>query len=110
MDRDSVRFGFVASQVRKQQSVNTQTQYGLNNNYALLSFDIHCYSKFMLLLCIVSPAEILLGGVYIWGNPQLCFPEPNNIMWKDTLDEQNIHAGKYQLQARASNCEHLIDF
>lgn len=54
------------------------------------------------------PAEILLGGVYIWGNPQLCFPDPQNIVWRDTLDEQNIHAGPHRLQPRASNCEHSI--
>nr|XP_057917352.1 receptor tyrosine-protein kinase erbB-2 isoform X4 [Doryrhamphus excisus] len=51
-----------------------------------------------------SLTEILLGGVYIWGNPNLCFPEPENIQWRDTLDEQNIHAKQYRLQPRASNC------
>uniref|UniRef100_A0A672PNT0 Receptor protein-tyrosine kinase n=1 Tax=Sinocyclocheilus grahami TaxID=75366 RepID=A0A672PNT0_SINGR len=30
-----------------------------------------------------SLTEILLGGVYIWGNPQLCFPR--NIKWEDTV-------------------------
>lgn len=58
---------------------------------------------------IVSPAEILLGGVYIWGNPQLCFPDPQNITWRDTLDEQNIHAKQHRLQPRAPKCEQLIE-
>uniref|UniRef100_A0A8C9VK47 Receptor protein-tyrosine kinase n=1 Tax=Scleropages formosus TaxID=113540 RepID=A0A8C9VK47_SCLFO len=36
-----------------------------------------------------SLTEILLGGVYIWGNPQLCFPNPQRMQWSDVLDEQN---------------------
>ncbi|XP_049614465.1 receptor tyrosine-protein kinase erbB-2 isoform X2 [Syngnathus scovelli] len=51
-----------------------------------------------------SLTEILLGVVYIWGNPQLCFPDPQNIVWRDTLDGQNIHAGPHRLQPRASDC------
>lgn len=53
-------------------------------------------------------AEILLGAVYIWGNPQLCFPDPQNIIWRDTLDEQNIHTRQHRLQHRAPKCEHFI--
>jgi len=61
------------------------------------------------LSCIVSPAEILLGVVYIWGNPQLCFPDPQSIDWRDTLDEHNDHARRHRLQPRASECEQLVD-
>ncbi|XP_030631907.1 receptor tyrosine-protein kinase erbB-2 [Chanos chanos] len=41
-----------------------------------------------------SLTEILMGGVYIWGNPHLCFPNPKKINWNDTLDgthEQVLH-------------------
>lgn len=105
--------GLITLRLRSLTGQNTQTQYGLiglNKKYALLSFWIHCYIRFMLLLCIVSPAEILLGGVYIMENPQLCFPDPGKIEWMDTLDEQNIYSGKHIVQARASNCEHLMNF
>ncbi|MEQ2175440.1 hypothetical protein GOODEAATRI_017993 [Goodea atripinnis] len=58
---------------------------------------------------LVCPAEILLGGVSIWGNPQLCFPDPQSIIWRDTLDEQNTpHQSPHRLQSRAPNCELLI--
>lgn len=64
-----------------------------------------CAAFIQHLLHITSPAEILLGGVYIWGNPQLCFPDPQNITWRDTLDEQNIDAKVHRLQARAPKCK-----
>ncbi|KAM3860117.1 receptor tyrosine-protein kinase erbB-2 [Diretmus argenteus] len=51
-----------------------------------------------------SLTEILLGGVYIWRNPQLCFPDPKGIIWTDTLDEQNTHANQLVLQPRAPTC------
>lgn len=58
---------------------------------------------------VICPAEILLGGVSIWGNPQLCFPDPQSIIWRDTLDEQNTpHHRPRRLQPRAPNCELLI--
>lgn len=66
---------------------------------------IYCNHK----LRFVSPTEILLGGVYIWGNPQLCFPDPQNINWRDTLDEQNLQARLHRLQPRAPKCERLIN-
>ncbi|KAL4604785.1 receptor tyrosine-protein kinase erbB-2-like, partial [Arapaima gigas] len=50
-----------------------------------------------------SLTEILLGGVYIWGNPQLCFPDPQLIHWSDTLDEQNLQQHLY-LQQQPSHC------
>ncbi|KPP57307.1 hypothetical protein Z043_124989, partial [Scleropages formosus] len=53
-----------------------------------------------------SLTEILLGGVYIWGNPQLCFPNPQRMQWSDVLDEQNPQK-VLQLQPRSSLCEQL---
>ncbi|KAL6474900.1 hypothetical protein MHYP_G00159400 [Metynnis hypsauchen] len=35
-----------------------------------------------------SLTEILLGGVYILENPQLCYPNPQKINWLDVLGEQ----------------------
>ncbi len=71
---------------------------------------IYINSKLTSSLYFLSPpAEILLGGVYIWGNPQLCFPDPQNITWRDTLDEQNIHARQLRLQAQAPNCEKITE-
>uniref|UniRef100_A0AAR2JUS7 Receptor protein-tyrosine kinase n=1 Tax=Pygocentrus nattereri TaxID=42514 RepID=A0AAR2JUS7_PYGNA len=35
-----------------------------------------------------SLTEILLGGVYILENPQLCYPNPQKIDWTDILGEQ----------------------
>lgn len=58
-----------------------------------------------LLLHFPRPTEILVGGVLIWGNPQLCFPDPQSIVWRDTLDEQNIYAKQHRLQPRAPKCE-----
>lgn len=57
-------------------------------------------------LLFVSSTEILVGGVYIWGNPQLCFPDPQNINWRDTLNEKNNYTKLHRLQPRAANCEH----
>lgn len=59
--------------------------------------------------CIVCPAEILLGAVYIWGNPQLCYPDPENIVWRDMLDKPNTYADRHRLQGPAPNCEQLTD-
>ncbi|XP_077594825.1 receptor tyrosine-protein kinase erbB-2 [Stigmatopora nigra] len=77
-----------------------------NSSYALVVQDNHSGTQGGLrTLGLRSLTEILLGGVYIWGNPQLCFPDPKKIMWSDTLDEQNIQAGlQLQLQPRAPNC------
>lgn len=52
----------------------------------------------------VAPAEILFGGVYIWGNPQLCFPDPQSINWRDIMDQRNTDT-RHRLQPRAQNCE-----
>ncbi|CAL9699108.1 unnamed protein product [Knipowitschia caucasica] len=51
-----------------------------------------------------SLTEILVGSVYIWSNPQLCFPDPHSMVWRDTLDEQKSHAIKHKLQKRAADC------
>uniref|UniRef100_A0A7N9AUI1 Receptor protein-tyrosine kinase n=1 Tax=Mastacembelus armatus TaxID=205130 RepID=A0A7N9AUI1_9TELE len=71
-----------------------------NSSYALAVLDNTLDGKGLRTLRLRSLTEILLGGVYIWGNPQLCFPDPENIMWRDTLDEQNIHAKVLLLQKR----------
>uniref|UniRef100_A0A673JZG9 Receptor protein-tyrosine kinase n=1 Tax=Sinocyclocheilus rhinocerous TaxID=307959 RepID=A0A673JZG9_9TELE len=48
-----------------------------------------------------SLTEILLGGVYIWGNPQLCFPL--NINWEDTVAK--VENKPLHLQDIPKNCE-----
>uniref|UniRef100_A0A8C1QSN5 Receptor protein-tyrosine kinase n=1 Tax=Cyprinus carpio TaxID=7962 RepID=A0A8C1QSN5_CYPCA len=48
-----------------------------------------------------SLTEILLGGVYIWGNPQLCFPR--NINWEDTVTK--VENKPLHLQDIPKNCE-----
>uniref|UniRef100_A0A8C2FCD0 Receptor protein-tyrosine kinase n=1 Tax=Cyprinus carpio TaxID=7962 RepID=A0A8C2FCD0_CYPCA len=48
-----------------------------------------------------SLTEILLGGVYIWGNPQLCFPR--NINWEDTVTK--VENKPLHLQDIPENCE-----
>uniref|UniRef100_A0A8C1LEQ6 Receptor protein-tyrosine kinase n=1 Tax=Cyprinus carpio TaxID=7962 RepID=A0A8C1LEQ6_CYPCA len=47
-----------------------------------------------------SLTEILLGGVYIWGNPQLCFPR--NINWEDTVTK--VENKPLHLQDIPKNC------
>lgn len=75
-----------------------------NSSYALAVFDNTRADQGLRTLRLRSLTEILLGGVYIWGNPQLCFPDPQSINWNDTLDEQNIHARLHSLQQRAPQC------
>ncbi|XP_014856053.1 PREDICTED: receptor tyrosine-protein kinase erbB-2 isoform X1 [Poecilia mexicana] len=69
-----------------------------NSNYSLAVLD----NQGLKTLRLRSLKEILLGGVSILGNPQLCFPDPENIKWTDTMDEQNTKPKR--LQARAPNC------
>lgn len=78
----------------------------LSNISSFFSFSIFCDH----MLCFVLPTEILLGGVYIWGNPHLCFPDPQNINWRDTLDEKNKYAKLHRLQPQAPKCECLIEW
>ncbi|TKS89840.1 Receptor tyrosine-protein kinase erbB-2 [Collichthys lucidus] len=80
-----------------------------NSSYALAVLDNTLNGQGLRTLRLRSLTEILLGGVYIWGNPQLCFPDPQNITWRDILDEQNVHDRQHRLQARAPTCEPLID-
>ncbi|XP_061565170.1 receptor tyrosine-protein kinase erbB-2 isoform X1 [Cololabis saira] len=75
-----------------------------NSSYALAVLDNTLANKGLRTLRLRSLTEILLGGVYIQGNPQLCFPDPGKIAWMDTLDEQNIHSSQLHLQPRATNC------
>uniref|UniRef100_A0A665WWY0 Receptor protein-tyrosine kinase n=1 Tax=Echeneis naucrates TaxID=173247 RepID=A0A665WWY0_ECHNA len=56
-----------------------------NSSYALAVLDNTLNGQGLRTLRLRSLTEILLGGVYIWGNPQLCFPDPENIIWRDTL-------------------------
>ncbi|KAG8009179.1 Receptor tyrosine-protein kinase erbB-2, partial [Nibea albiflora] len=78
-----------------------------NSSYALAVLDNTLNGQGLRTLRLRSLTEILLGGVYIWGNPQLCFPDPQNITWRDTLDEQNVHARLHRLQARAPRLTHI---
>uniref|UniRef100_A0A672J2S4 Receptor protein-tyrosine kinase n=1 Tax=Salarias fasciatus TaxID=181472 RepID=A0A672J2S4_SALFA len=62
-----------------------------NSSYALAVLDNAQDGRGLRTLRLRSLTEILLGAVYIWGNPHLCFPDPQSINWRDTLDEQNSH-------------------
>uniref|UniRef100_A0A3B4AJU6 Receptor tyrosine-protein kinase erbB-2 n=1 Tax=Periophthalmus magnuspinnatus TaxID=409849 RepID=A0A3B4AJU6_9GOBI len=75
-----------------------------NGSFALAALENTQAGQGLRTLRLRSLTEILVGAVYIWNNPQLCFPDPHSIVWRDTLDEQNIHANKHKLQRRAANC------
>uniref|UniRef100_A0A4W6CLN9 Receptor protein-tyrosine kinase n=1 Tax=Lates calcarifer TaxID=8187 RepID=A0A4W6CLN9_LATCA len=75
-----------------------------NSSYALAVMDNTLNRQGLRTLRLRSLTEILLGGVYIWGNPHLCFPDPQNIIWRDTLDEQNIHASPNCSLACGKSC------
>uniref|UniRef100_A0A8C8LP62 Receptor protein-tyrosine kinase n=1 Tax=Oncorhynchus tshawytscha TaxID=74940 RepID=A0A8C8LP62_ONCTS len=77
-----------------------------NSSYALAVLDntLPQEGVGLRVLRLRSLTEILLGGVHIWGNHQLCFPDPQHMEWRDTLDEKNTHAKQLRLQARAPNC------
>uniref|UniRef100_A0A8C4F0Y4 Receptor protein-tyrosine kinase n=1 Tax=Dicentrarchus labrax TaxID=13489 RepID=A0A8C4F0Y4_DICLA len=74
-----------------------------NSSYALAVLDNTLNGQGLRTLRLRNLTEILLGAVYIWGNPQLCFPDPKTIDWHDTLDEHNIHQ-LHQLQPRSPKC------
>ncbi|KAJ0039366.1 hypothetical protein NL108_016589 [Boleophthalmus pectinirostris] len=74
-----------------------------NGSFALAALENMQAGRGLRTLRLRSLTEILVGAVYIWNNPQLCFPDPHSIVWRDTLDEQNIHANKHKLQKRAAN-------
>uniref|UniRef100_A0AAX7U2D4 Receptor protein-tyrosine kinase n=1 Tax=Astatotilapia calliptera TaxID=8154 RepID=A0AAX7U2D4_ASTCA len=80
-----------------------------NSSYALAVLDNTHAGQGLRTLRLRSLTEILLGAVYIWGNPQLCFPDPQNINLTDILDEQNGRAKEHRLQPRPPNCEQLTD-
>ncbi|XP_029954004.1 receptor tyrosine-protein kinase erbB-2 isoform X2 [Salarias fasciatus] len=75
-----------------------------NSSYALAVLDNAQDGRGLRTLRLRSLTEILLGAVYIWGNPHLCFPDPQSINWRDTLDEQNSHDKLHRLQRRVANC------
>ncbi|XP_037547351.1 receptor tyrosine-protein kinase erbB-2 [Nematolebias whitei] len=75
-----------------------------NSSYALAVLDNTLANQGLRTLRLRSLTEILLGSVYIWGNPQLCFPDPQRINWSDTLDEQDTKSKPPRLQFRAPNC------
>lgn len=54
---------------------------------------------------LFSLVEILLGDVYIWGNPKLCFPNPKSITWKDIMADQDLNGKLQHLQSAALHCE-----
>uniref|UniRef100_A0A673CHU4 Receptor protein-tyrosine kinase n=1 Tax=Sphaeramia orbicularis TaxID=375764 RepID=A0A673CHU4_9TELE len=58
-----------------------------NSSYALAVLNNTLRGQGLRTLRLRSLTEILLGGVYIWDNPQLCFPDPQSIVWRDTLDQ-----------------------
>uniref|UniRef100_A0A674DQ17 Receptor protein-tyrosine kinase n=1 Tax=Salmo trutta TaxID=8032 RepID=A0A674DQ17_SALTR len=62
-----------------------------NSSYALAVLDntLPQEGVGLRVLRLRSLTEILLGGVHIWGNHQLCFPDPQHMEWRDTLDEKN---------------------
>uniref|UniRef100_A0A8C2ZB81 Receptor protein-tyrosine kinase n=1 Tax=Cyclopterus lumpus TaxID=8103 RepID=A0A8C2ZB81_CYCLU len=78
-----------------------------DSSYALAVLDNTLGGQGLRTLRLRGLTEILLGAVHIWGNPQLCFPDPQTIDWRDTLDVQNGHAGKHRLQPRASELTRL---
>ncbi|XP_072311610.1 receptor tyrosine-protein kinase erbB-2 [Eucyclogobius newberryi] len=75
-----------------------------NDSFALAVLENTQAGRGLRTLRLRSLTEILVGAVYIWSNPQLCFPDPQSIVWRDTLDEKNVHAEKHKLQKRAANC------
>ncbi|XP_015231477.1 PREDICTED: receptor tyrosine-protein kinase erbB-2 [Cyprinodon variegatus] len=73
-----------------------------DSNYSLAVLD----NQGLKTLRLRSLKEILLGEVSIWGNPQLCFPDPERIIWRDILNEKKTpHQRPNRLQRRASNCK-----
>ncbi|XP_051530423.1 receptor tyrosine-protein kinase erbB-2-like [Myxocyprinus asiaticus] len=74
-----------------------------NSSYALAVHDNNQRSQAGLALKelrLRNLTEILLGGVYIWGNPQLCFPR--NIKWDDTICK--VQSKPLHLQEVPKNC------
>ncbi|KAJ8245912.1 hypothetical protein GJAV_G00261620 [Gymnothorax javanicus] len=77
-----------------------------NSNYSLAVVDNNATSgggPGLQELRLKSLTEIQSGGVYIWGNDQLCFPNPKLIQWSDILDERN-EKKFLLLQPSVTNC------
>ncbi|KAI5102924.1 receptor tyrosine-protein kinase erbB-2 precursor, partial [Silurus meridionalis] len=72
-----------------------------NSSYALAVLDNDGVTQ----LWFRSLTEILLGDVYIWGNPKLCFPNPKSITWQDIMADQNLDGKLQHLQPSASHCQ-----
>uniref|UniRef100_A0A671PS21 Receptor tyrosine-protein kinase erbB-2 n=1 Tax=Sinocyclocheilus anshuiensis TaxID=1608454 RepID=A0A671PS21_9TELE len=75
-----------------------------NSSYALAVHNNIHYSQTELglrELHLRSLTEILLGGVYVWGNPQLCFPQKIN--WEDTVTK--VENKLLHLQDIPKHCE-----
>ncbi|XP_076857099.1 receptor tyrosine-protein kinase erbB-2 [Brachyhypopomus gauderio] len=71
-----------------------------NASYALAMLD----NPGIKTLRLRNLTEILLGGVYIRGNPQLCFPNPKKINWTDIVGGQQLDAKSLWLQEAAPYC------
>ncbi|MCI4383939.1 hypothetical protein PGIGA_G00032380 [Pangasianodon gigas] len=71
-----------------------------NSSYALAVLGNTGVSQ----LSLRSLTEILLGDVYIWGNPQLCFPNPQSITWKDIMADEDLNGKLQHLQSAAPYC------
>ncbi|XP_066518938.1 receptor tyrosine-protein kinase erbB-2 [Hoplias malabaricus] len=71
-----------------------------NSSYALAALDNIGIRE----LQLRSLTEILLGDVYIWGNPQLCYPDPQRIDWTDVLGDQKTDNKLKRLQGAAPFC------
>uniref|UniRef100_A0A8C6SWI0 Receptor protein-tyrosine kinase n=1 Tax=Neogobius melanostomus TaxID=47308 RepID=A0A8C6SWI0_9GOBI len=77
-----------------------------NGSFALAVLENSHAGRGLRTLRLRSLTEILVGGVNIWNNPQLCFPDPHSIVWRDTLDEHNKHEHKLQKRPNcATSCE-----
>ncbi|TSL75241.1 Receptor tyrosine-protein kinase erbB-2 [Bagarius yarrelli] len=68
-----------------------------NSSYALAVLDNTGIKQ----LWLRSLTEILLGDVYIKGNPLLCFPNPKSITWKDIMADQDLNEKLQHLQSAA---------
>ncbi|XP_056626778.1 receptor tyrosine-protein kinase erbB-2 [Triplophysa dalaica] len=76
-----------------------------NSSYALAVHDNFHRGQVgsgLIELHLKNLTEILLGGVYIWENPQLCFPQKIN--WGDIVNE--VQSKTLHLQDIPKSCPH----
>ncbi|KAG5262466.1 hypothetical protein AALO_G00275430 [Alosa alosa] len=72
-----------------------------NTSYSLAVLE----NTLLIQLNLRSLTEILLGGVDIQRNPNLCYPDPGLIDWDDTLDTKNKYRTLRHLQpVPATSC------